>query len=147
MNTNKDQIAGNTVEEGAESVEAAVSGESQEAALVGEAEGAKASLQDEIDSMEQMIKDMPDMDAETMAMMQGQIDEMKTELEEDGMRLAPGEPSMKDFKARLVGYQDELKNAEPGGREADNIQHRIWQTESQMRDLQFRHNQKKNSTD
>ncbi len=144
MNLNIAEELKNVPEAKVEAPKEAISAESQEATLTAKAEGAEASLQDEINSMEDMLASMPDMDAETVAMMRGQIDEMKTELEEGGMRTAPGEPSMRDFKMRLAQRQEELKNAVPKSRDADNIQHTIWQTEAQIRDLQWQHNQKKN---
>ena len=80
MNLNIAEELKNVPEAKVEAPKEAVSAESQEATLTAKAEGAEASLQSEIDSMEAMMKDMPDMDAETAAMMQGQIDEMKAEL-------------------------------------------------------------------
>lgn len=79
MSHSKEDIAGKAVESGVEHAEA-VSEESQEGALEVVVENAELSLQNEIDSMEQMMRDMLDMDEDSKAIMQEQIDQMKAEL-------------------------------------------------------------------
>ncbi len=109
----KEALAGQSIEANGEQGEEVVSEASQEAALAAKAEGAEVSLQDEINSMEQMMKDMPDMDAETRAIMQGQIEEMKAELGASEKTVEGKEALVQPIDLRSIGKVETVKLGNP----------------------------------